>query len=345
MTDSPRQGKSPNKQNHLELTPDEVLENWRLGFYTPQGYLYHLLLSLKKAGWTHCIKSVKAFCDRWEIPRSTFYRAKAKLIDSELLEENILGTLYLTVEKVSISETPVPDPRFSVSDLGSPVSDLRHRVSEMDTQGSESQSLQAFAESPRSYSDLSSDLSQNLPTQPSEREEKILPEFKEWLNRKASQLPTPPTLREQWIQKQAQVEANQEEFRKWRKGQELENTTDFLQTEKIEVEPETLEQRLERYQKQWNTPVLHKGIKAAISTHPEWNMEIGPEGPQWVETPSQAPYAVIVATDCQIAKLGLSEKALGEHLHQWFAKKTRSQLTDEQHYDLLQRLRQLEVAV
>jgi hypothetical protein len=46
-----------------------------------------------------------------------------------------------------------------------------------------------------------------------EREKSALdPDFRTWLDKKASRLPRPPVLREQWIAKQAMLEVNQRQF-------------------------------------------------------------------------------------------------------------------------------------
>jgi hypothetical protein len=49
------------------------------------------------------------------------------------------------------------------------------------------------------------------------------PEFKDWLHRKALQLPKPPQLIEQWIAKQATVEANQRDYLKSKGRATVEN--------------------------------------------------------------------------------------------------------------------------
>ncbi|MFG6107151.1 hypothetical protein U2F10_33250 [Leptothoe sp. EHU-05/26/07-4] len=38
-------------RSHLRLTPEAVHQNWLDHFYTPAGYLYHLILALRKQGW------------------------------------------------------------------------------------------------------------------------------------------------------------------------------------------------------------------------------------------------------------------------------------------------------
>lgn len=80
---------------HSRRTADQVRHNWRLGDYTPHGYLFSLLESLKASGLPIAIDSVDEFCKEWEINRRAFYRAKAKLITQGRLEEKIIGRVVL----------------------------------------------------------------------------------------------------------------------------------------------------------------------------------------------------------------------------------------------------------
>ncbi|NEQ55157.1 MAG: hypothetical protein F6K11_34395 [Leptolyngbya sp. SIO3F4] len=57
----------------------------------------------------------------------------------------------------------------------------------------------------------------------------------------------------------------------------------------IPPEPETPDQRLQRYQMLWQNPTCRKGVRTAIQTHPEWNLEIGPNGPQPQQSTPHAP--------------------------------------------------------
>ncbi|NEP15434.1 MAG: hypothetical protein F6J97_00855 [Leptolyngbya sp. SIO4C1] len=131
------------KEPHLRLTPLEVFELWKQGDYTPKGYLYHLILAQRRVGWWWRIDNVTEFCRQWEIPRSTFYRAKAALIAEGKLQENIIGAVELCIPDgsseadldstnvcpagetgVSLAGIPVPNLGQGVSLAGQSVSDL-----------------------------------------------------------------------------------------------------------------------------------------------------------------------------------------------------------------------------
>ena len=121
-------------KSHLRLTPAEVKTHWEKGNYTPRGYLHHLILAHRKPGWSWRIDNVSQFCREWEIPRSTFYKAKAILVTDGVITEKIVGSVELTVistNECTQPETGVSPQRQSVSDLRQSVSDLRQSVSDL----------------------------------------------------------------------------------------------------------------------------------------------------------------------------------------------------------------------
>lgn len=287
--------KQSNKPAHLELEPSEVKMNWKRGFYSPPGYLYHLFLAMKRAGWWISIDNVSQFCEEWEINRRTFYRAKAKLIDLGMLEENITGIVKLRllgkdcdssdtpvtpVTQCDSSDTPVTNESLSVTDLSLSVSDGSHSVTPVTHSRLKTTDSIELQEPPRSSSDLPSDLSLK---EPSEREKNIDPEYRTWLDRKASRLPNPPTLKEQWIRKQAQVEANRIEFQA---EQQKRNSSAASPPEQFQIEC-AVEQALRGDDRGFAIAKLENlwadgwqdTVENLIQTHPEWRFELRDTGP------------------------------------------------------------------
>lgn len=126
-------------QPHIRLTPDQVFDLWQSGHYTPKGYLYHLVLSHKKAGWWWRISNISEFCRKWAIKRRTFYRAKAALIHEGLFEEAITGSVELRVCSTSVCDsvgTPVPTESQRVPDLAQSVPTESHLAAETQPQQS-----------------------------------------------------------------------------------------------------------------------------------------------------------------------------------------------------------------
>ena len=70
---------------------EELKEHWRLGHYTPVGYLVEIFAILAAPGEPIAIPNVKEFCQTWEIGERQFYRAKAKLVERGDLEEECGG--------------------------------------------------------------------------------------------------------------------------------------------------------------------------------------------------------------------------------------------------------------
>lgn len=137
------------KSPHIELTPSDVLELWRERHYTPKGYLYHLVLAHRRAGWWFKIDNVAQFCRDWDIPRRTFYRAKATLIDEGRLEEDIIGAVNVRVpidstDVCATSGTGVSEVALAVPDLALAVPNLAPLVPNGSHMSPETQSEQGL---------------------------------------------------------------------------------------------------------------------------------------------------------------------------------------------------------
>lgn len=136
---------------HLRLTPPQIFDLWEQGHYTPKGYLYHLVLAHKRAGWWWRIDNVSEFCRKWNIKRRTFYRAKADLISAGLFEESITGSVDLRVSSTSVcvtSDTGVSNEGSAVPNEGQQVSDLAQQVPDGSQLAAETESQQGFSELP-----------------------------------------------------------------------------------------------------------------------------------------------------------------------------------------------------
>ena len=128
----------------------------------------------------------------------------------------------------------------------------------------------------------------NREKEPKNSNFRIDPDYRDWLLAKASRLPDPPTLRELWLEKQSVNPANLREYDAWRSVQQ--QVTPLPPPSPPEQpEPETVEiaDRLARYQHQWPVIAMRKGIQRSIATHPEWGIDIGPDGPRWQPTPPE----------------------------------------------------------
>ena len=228
---------------HVRLTAEEVRQGWIDGHFSASGYLYYLIRSLRKDGWWYRIGNVTQFCKQWEIPRRTFYNAKAKLIREGKLEERMGGRVDLRVpplsniiempEKKVVLDTPKiedkvvpplaqlhPGNRATAGTLC--YEDLAGTQVNTPENHSE-QAIQQLAQSPTDLSsDLNTDLSHRAPDPPRIRREResecfdkegeLQPGFRDFLSRIMNRLPNKPVMEEKWIRKQAKDPDNQHQY-------------------------------------------------------------------------------------------------------------------------------------
>lgn len=234
MSEKSTQPLSPEPQNNAAFYPltaetaqllraaDLTAAEWRLWSYLvtldPFGDRYQTMPDLVE---------VMKECG---LSKPTFYRAIAKLQEVGLFDiqpmqidfRNLQGAKKIRSENSLKNETPVSRMRkqsqerdkILISETG--VSEMRKSIAETQTPST--------AAIPSDYSDYSEDLRslseaeiapvENAPVEKERETNEDDPEFKDWLHKKALQLPNPPQLIEQWISKQSKVEANQREYLK-----------------------------------------------------------------------------------------------------------------------------------
>ncbi|MBD1876946.1 hypothetical protein H6F75_26020 [Nodosilinea sp. FACHB-131] len=315
MTDSQRPAEGRG-QPHLRLTPDEVLDNWRNHFYTPAGYLYHLILALRREGWWYRIENVSSFCRRWELNRRTFYRVKAELVILGKLEEHISGPIDIRIPGVSQIDSPVSPVTQGVTHGSQGVSHGSHLSLETGSgQGFPDPTdlsqifLNSFKERERESGEFSTgnaeadqeesatldpDTQPSAPTDPpvepeppdeTESSAEGDDDFFDWvLAHKVPRLPTKPasprSAAKGWIEKHGvQLYA---EYQTWLAAPQRSPTAYTGPPPPPPTEDVTPAERLRRYQQLWQNPICRNGIRKAIDDNPDWNLEIGPDGPQEV---------------------------------------------------------------
>lgn len=289
--------RQPGRACHLRLTPAQVLGNWQQSLYTPAGYLYHLILALRRQGWWLQINNVSQFCRQWEINRRAFYRAKAQLILAGQLEESMDDSINLRIPSdgpedkggglgtVSQVDTTVTEAIWGRSEL----SQGRSKLSQFAPETDASQGIQpptdlsqiSFRSDPREREggDEIFDPQNSSP----ETEHLLLDvDFFEWVvTYKIPRLPekpaSPRSVATAWIQKYGTV--LYQEYQHW--GETA--TTHQTCPNPPELPPpvqETSTERLRRYQQLWQNPICRPGIRQAIAHNPDWGLVLGSEGPQ-----------------------------------------------------------------
>lgn len=104
----------------------------------------------------------------------------------------------------------------------------------------------------------------------------VTPEYEEWLTKKAFQLPTPPTLLEEWIEKNRNKKSNRKQFLKYREALREASVPQPAAPAIFEVESET-ERRLSLLQLWWKNGETER-VKATIAAHPEWRLRVNELG-------------------------------------------------------------------
>lgn len=236
---------------------------------------------------------------RLGISKSTYYDALAALECEQLFEfedvslrvRNRIGSK--APEKYSGKKIVRETELQSKSSDGCPENQTRVREIGPQSEIPENETLKSFdikTSGPLQYNSI--DLNQDQNDQLRERKEQISkfeiePDYRDWLLAKASRLPDPPTLRELWLEKQSINPANLREYNAWQSVQSQTDPLPPLSSELPELETESIEAKLARYQSQWSVVAMRKGMQNAISTHPEWNIDIGPDGPRWRPIPPE----------------------------------------------------------
>ncbi|EKU97123.1 hypothetical protein Lepto7375DRAFT_0997 [Leptolyngbya sp. PCC 7375] len=237
---------------------------------------------------------------RLGISKSTYYEALAVLEREQLFE---FEDVSLRVRSRIGSKAPEKCFSEKIVRKIKPKSEISENrpenqtlVQEIGTQSevSENQSLKPSEikdSKPSQYHSI--DLNQSQNNSVRERNSQIPifeieTDYKDWLLAKASRFPDPPALRELWLEKQSVNPANLREYDAWQSvQQQIDPLPPPRSPEQSESEDESIAARLARYQRQWAVVPMRKGMQNAIANHPEWHIDIGPDGPRWKPTPPE----------------------------------------------------------
>ena len=237
---------------------------------------------------------------RLGISKSTYYDALAVLEREQLFEfedvslkvRNRIGSkapekysdnkIVREIRQPSEISESSPENRNPVREIRQP-SEISETESLKPSDINHSESLQ--------YHSIDLNQDQNDPLRERNNQKSIFeiePDYRDWLLAKASRLPEPPTMRELWLEKQSVEPANLREYDAWQSvQQQIDPLPPPLPSESPEPETESIEAKLARYQSQWSVVPMRKGMQNAIASHPEWNIDIGPDGPRWQPTPPE----------------------------------------------------------
>ncbi|MGB3493893.1 MAG: hypothetical protein WBA57_14280 [Elainellaceae cyanobacterium] len=279
------------QQPHYRLTVGDLRQLYDSCLIPAPAYLYLYLKVTRKDGWRLRVKNVSQFCKEIGMKRSTFYKAKAKLIDAGLICEEIIGSLDLWVSPLETGVT-FGDSVSHMLDTESRMLDTESHM--RDTHPPQKQSEQESCNSTDlsqiSYRSFS--LAHPPPTEREPVENLTDPQneaFREWLREKARKLPNPPQFLETWVEKQASKESFQREFLLIRKGSEKANVP-RVPPNRFQVESACeqayhagdrpyLRSRLQQLWHEGHTEL----IDGLCHEHPEWRFCVTCSGVQEVD--------------------------------------------------------------
>ena len=228
--------KTPKTQPHHRLTVKDVIRDYKAGLLTTRGAIFYLVASARKLGKVVRL-SISWVCDQLGINKASYYRAIGKLSEQHRLEISAPDEMELNVP-MSNSEG-VPEYVFleelsQICDSDSHKCDKNSQICDSDSQFCDSDSHLCDKNSqicdkkppePASHNGSGSPLSlQSLQSfslstesdrerdQNADAKQQIEPAYRDWLIWKSEQLPVRPTFLEQWVKKQAPLEANQQDF-------------------------------------------------------------------------------------------------------------------------------------
>ncbi len=228
--------KTPKTEPHHRLTLKDVIRDYQNGLLTAKGAIFYIVAASRKLGEAVRV-SVAGICKKLEISKATYYRVIGELTTEKRIDFDTCDEMLLTVP--TSNEEGIPDYVF--------LNELSHKRDYLSQKRDcQSQKRDEFSQKRDEFSHERDCLSQKRDEKPLEplpdeglrsplsiqslqsfslstdgdrerdknadAKEEIEPAYREWLIAKSESLPIKPTFLEQWIRKQAPLEANQKDF-------------------------------------------------------------------------------------------------------------------------------------
>ena len=87
----------PKSRQHCRLELQELINDYQTGFLTATGLLKYAIKVYRQNGHKLYIPSIDDFCKKLNLSKRSFFRAKANLVTLGQLEEEIFGSIALTI--------------------------------------------------------------------------------------------------------------------------------------------------------------------------------------------------------------------------------------------------------
>ncbi len=271
---------------HYRMYVEDVYRDYADGLLTVKGAVFCAIAATCKFG-EPCHFNVSVFLERTGIHPRSYARAVASLIEAKRLDfpPNAIQTLRVPVAKdtreplhysLSTNSGQICDREGSICPEDGQICDREGSIcperSQICPEDRPKTPLEAESESPSIYQS-----NQFLSLSSRERENDVVPdEYEEWLTRKASQLPTPPTLLEEWIEKNRNKKSNRKQFLKYKQALREASVPQPAAPAIFEVKNEQ-QQRLETLQFWWDDGSQER-VQATIAANPSWGLRVGVAG-------------------------------------------------------------------
>jgi len=279
-----------NRTSFYQLKPSDVQRLYDAGMLTPKGAIYLSVASCKRPGEPYRHKP-EALCRQFGFDKSTYYRKLNELKIDKWLDFSVEGYVHAWIPN---TDTAPDEDLFFLDELShqrdseSHQRDKKSRKCDSQSQQRDKKSQQRDKKNPRSPSQTATqapsldllldplDLSLDPNDKERETDREIEPDFREWLIKKASQLPNPPTLLEQWVQKQSKIESNNREFREYKAKRDRASVPPPAPANFSPPEQDA-SQRITTLN-HWLAAGDRTKVERLLAANPEWNLAIGPNG-------------------------------------------------------------------
>ncbi|KAM3107277.1 hypothetical protein [Phormidesmis sp. 146-33] len=274
---------------HYPLTFELAQHLRQLDLTAAEWRIWSYLVTLDPFGDRYEEMDLTTLLNECRVSKPTFYRAIAKFEECGLFDtktaqiavKNLQGARKILSENSLKNETPVSNLRkFSQKRDGILKNETEFSKMKLQSQERENRSLEPLqegdSESPQTIHTDQTDqtLSETPPLTPDERE-KIdadeLLKFVVYRSKQDSSIRRPRAYAKRCVEDDREFWMS--EFVEWQKSRVVSNTSALPPS--TDFEAESLEQRRDRYLRQWNSdPVLRNGIKNALSSCPELGLEV-----------------------------------------------------------------------
>jgi hypothetical protein len=261
-------------QHRIQL--EDVYQDYQDGLLTAKGAVFYGVAASKRFGLPVQF-NVSEFLKQTGMHKGSYARAVAQLVVEGRLDypPNATQTLRVPIDAAtkqpiyySLSETrsQICSDRSQICDRSEQICDRPQQI--CDRQSPEVPPVNESESSLYYYSSINRERENECEDSGSE--------FDEWLTRKAMQLPTPPTLLEEWLEKNRVKKSNRKQFLKYKKAVREASVPQPAAPAIFEVESED-ERRLALLNFWWEDGSQER-VKATIAAHPEWRLVVTASG-------------------------------------------------------------------